>query len=451
MFARCHRALFVLLALSPLPACVPDSSGDDELGDAASSESETSEPGDAASEDTSEDTSEAGDTGGDGEGEGSSLYDPLIIHEFRFTLDQAALDQLRADGEASGFDESHVDTYVEGELEIDGVLYPGVGLRVKGNSSREMSVGDYLPFKLDMNRFGVDQAVDGQTKINMHNNASDKSFMHDYLSYAAWRRAGVAASRTGWADVYFNDEFLGFYTLVEQVGDELLARHYDAGDRALYKPEAPAGWLGWEGEDIAAYENLDIEAEGDGTHAAFLAFVAAIDQQEVAQWDAVFDVDSVLRYFAGNVALGNWDTYVAMGHNFYLYEGEAGRIAMLPWDMNLSQGTLTGICPSDAGGPGGGGGGFPPMGGGGFPGAGEPILHDRLLGDPEGFARYAAALLELITGPARPDLLEADIVAVESLLGDRISATALQDVRDNLAQRESTILAGLETTTTCVE
>lgn len=446
-FAGCmlvsrSSSCFVILALSCLSACVPESSTDDELGEDTEGSGDTQGGGDTQG---SEDTQDSEDT----QGEDSSLYDPLVIHEFRFTLDDAALAQIRADGEASGFDENHVDTYVEGDLDIDGVVYPSIGLRVKGNSSRAMSVGDYLPFKLDMNRFGVDQAVDGQTKINLHNNASDKSFMHDYLSYAAWRRAGVAASRTGWADVYLNGEYLGFYTLVEQVGDDLLATYFDDGERALYKPEAPAGWLAWAGEDIAAYENLDVEAEGDGTHAAFLAFVAAIDQQDVAQWDAVFDVDSVLRYLAGNVALGNWDTYVAMGHNFYLYEAEAGRIAMLPWDMNLSQGTLTGICPTDAGGPGGGGG--PMMGGGGFPNAGDPILHDRLLGDPEGFARYQDVLHELITGAAAPAQLEADILAVEALLGDRIAASALQDVRDNLAQRESTILAGLASPTGCVE
>ena len=101
-------------------------------------------------------------------------------------------------------------------------------------------------------------------------------------------------------------------------------------------------------------------------------------------------------------------------------------------------------CPT-AGGSGMGGGG------GGFPNAGDPILHDRLLGDPEGFARYQDVLHELITGAAAPAQLEADILAVEALLGDRIAASALQDVRDNLVQRESTILAGLDSPTGCVE
>lgn len=432
-------SIFTAFAAS---ACVDDiSSSDDELG-------EDSTTGADGSEDSSEDSSEGSSESGDG----STLYDPARIHEFHFVLSDAALDQIRADADASGFDTNHVDTYVEGDLEIDGVVYPQIGLRVKGNSSRSMSVGDYLPFKLDMNRFVMGQKIDGQTKISLHNNASDASFMHDYTSYAAWRRAGVAASRTGWADVYLNGEFLGFYTLVEQVGDDMLARTYADGDRARYKPEPPAGWLTYEGDMIDAYENLDIESEGEGTHAAFLDFVRAIDQQPVSEWSGVFDVESVLLYFAGNVALGNWDTYVAMGHNYYLYEGEVGRIAMLPWDMNLSQGTLTGICPGDAGGFGGGGGNMPPPPmGGGFPSMGDPVLHDRLLADPDAFAQYRALLVELIENAASPAMIGADIDAVEGLLGERVDAVALQQVRDNLSQRETTILSMIETTATCVE
>lgn len=422
-------------------ACAPDStSTDDELGDESSDGTDTTD---------TTDTTDGTDTAGD-EGDGSMLYDPQVIHRFEFTLSDAALAQLAADGAASFMDSTHVDTYVEGDLEIDGVLYPQVGLRVKGNSSRAMSEGLNLPFKLDMDRFVEGQKVDGRTKINLHNDASDASFMRDYVSYAAWRRAGVAASRTGWADVYVNGELLGFYTLVEQVGDTVLSTVYDNGDRALYKPEPAAGWLTYEGDAIEAYENLDIESEGDGLHTAFLDFVRAIEQRPVSEWSTVFDVESTLLYFAGNVALGNWDTYVAMGHNYYLYEGEVGRISMLPWDMNLAQGTLTGICPNDAGGF--GGGGFPmPPDGGGFPSMGDPVLYDGLFADPDAFTQYRDVLLDLIENAASPAAIEADIAAVEPLLGDRLDAAAVQEVRDNVAQREATIASMIDSTTTCIE
>ena len=49
-------------------------------------------------------------------------------------------------------------------------------------------------------------------------------------------------------------------------------------------------------------------------------------------------VDQMLRYIAGNAALGNGDGYFgSMMHNFYLYE-KNGKITMLPWDYNLAFG-----------------------------------------------------------------------------------------------------------------
>ena len=46
----------------------------------------------------------------------------------------------------------------------------------------------------------------------------------------------------------------------------------------------------------------------------------------------------MLRYIAGNAALGNGDGYFgSMMHNFYLYE-KNGKITMLPWDYNLAFG-----------------------------------------------------------------------------------------------------------------
>lgn len=56
--------------------------------------------------------------------------------------------------------------------------------------------------------------------------------------------------------------------------------------------------------------------------------------------EEIVDVDSVLRYFAANVALVNLDSYLTnMTHNYYLYEDD-GQLSMIPWDYNLSFGAF---------------------------------------------------------------------------------------------------------------
>ena len=55
--------------------------------------------------------------------------------------------------------------------------------------------------------------------------------------------------------------------------------------------------------------------------------------------ETAVDVDEVLRYFAVQVFVMNWDSYLGhTGHNYFLYE-EDGILHMLPWDYNLAFGT----------------------------------------------------------------------------------------------------------------
>jgi spore coat protein H len=415
------------------------------------------------------------DAGGSGDGaselptsDGSTLFDTSRVATLSLEVSEADLAILRSDAdEAMGFEDF---TYVPARLVYDGVTLDNVGLRVKGNNSRVSAQGDAVPFKLDTNRYVDGQKLDGQSKVNLHNNANQPSKMAEYLSYGAYRELGVAASRTGWVELTLNGDFLGVYTVVEQVGKSLLSRYYDQGSADLYKPEPPGGYLAYSGESFDSYEGVEYEADNDTTHATFLKLVTALDQSAVSEWEDVLDIDTVLDYFAGNVALGNWDTYTSMGHNYYLFEATPGRMVMLPWDMNLSQEATTAVCPADltnggAGGPGGpdaamGGppsgfgeppDGEPPPGLGGGMGAQTRTapLHDKLLSDPLYLSRYFERLQEILEGPASASALGERIDSARAALGERISDEDAEQLRDKVEQRVAALTAALATTTSC--
>jgi hypothetical protein len=168
-------------------------------------------------------------------------------------------------------------------------------------------------------------------------------------------------------------------------------------------------------------------------------------------------------------------------------------MVMLPWDMNLSQGAATSICPSElrntigGGGPGGGfgdmafdpanpptapegfmppggefmipgDGGVPMMGGlgglpgggaGGFPGSGGTPLHDGLMADATHFARYIEVLRSFLSGPGSVATLNARIDAAVDVLGDRISSDGVSELRATIASRVSALDAALASTTSC--
>ncbi|MET0340158.1 MAG: CotH kinase family protein [Polyangiales bacterium] len=471
-----RRRSGMLLAICGLlaSACVDDAAPREEH---ESSDEPSAEMSDADGAAQTEDDADAGDVidaSADGGGRikpddaGARLFDPTRVAEMRFEVGDDGLAQLRADAdERMGFEDF---TYVAAKLTYDGTVYGEVALRVKGNNSRTTAKGDAVPFKVDMNEYVDGQELDGQTKINLHNNGNQAHGMSDYLSYAAFREADVAASRTGWADVYLNGQKLGLYTVVEQVDDAMLARWYEQPEGALYKPEPQSGFLAYAGDSFDDYPTASYEANDEDTdHATFLRVVKTVDEEPVSAWDAVIDVESVLQYLAGNVALGNWDTYVSMGHNYYLFEATPGRMVMLPWDMNLSQASGGAVCASElrmGGGMPGGfggtrptppsdvGGGFP--GGGAFPGGGggptggrSAPLYDGLMQDPTTFARYLEVLGAFLAGPGSADALLANLAIAQHAVGDRITTSAIEALRTTIRTRVATLEAAIPSTTMC--
>ncbi len=436
--------------------------------------------------DTPPDESEATPEETEMSASGARVFDSEHVAVLQIEVSDSALETLRDDGaKPFGTDDF---TYVPARITYDGDVFEDVGIRVKGNSSRlglggQGKPSDGFPYKLDFNRFVEGQELDGQTKINLHNNES----LNEYLSYGAFRAAGVPASRTGWADVTLNGVDLGLYTLVEQVNERMLSRHFMDPEGALYKPEPPVGFLAYQGEDIEAYGDLGYKADAETDHAAFLELVRTLEQTEPEEWDEVIDLESVLTYFAGNVALGNWDTYVAMGHNYYLFEDDPGHFVMLPWDLNLSQAASSAVCPSAVG-PGGFPGGAPPElpegfdpsegfpeglpvpegfpegfdpsqglpdglpPPGAFPGfgaAGGAPLHDRLMSNERLFARYLEVLESFLGAPGSEAELNAAIDVVVPVLGERLPIDDVEALRGAIADRVTALQQSIPTTASC--
>lgn len=428
-----------------------------------------------------------GPSGEVGDGSGASVFDPTRVAQIELEISDADLATLEEQKSQGGPGATVEDTeYVPANLTFDGTDLGTVGIRIKGNSSRRGAGGYASPYKIDTNRFVDGTELDGEKKINLHL-ALENAALNDYLSYGAWREFDVAASRTGWAELSINGEKVALYTTVEQVNEDLLAKYFEDGDGALYKPENPAGSLTYLGSEIDAYTNVGYDGDVEIDHASFLAFVDVLNNQAVTEWQNVMDVDSVLTYFAGNVALGNWDTYSAMGHNYYLYEAPDGRMSMLPWDMNLSQGASTAVCPNDVqtnveglavgGGDGGGGradfGGEPPEGfeppegagqappegfeppadgenggPGGFGRARESPLHDRLLSDPDSMERYREILETFIDGPGSPERLSTRVGVAQEALGSLLTLD-VDALNAKIEARVAAIRTGLPTAETC--
>ncbi|MBU6402809.1 MAG: CotH kinase family protein, partial [Verrucomicrobia bacterium] len=93
--------------------------------------------------------------------------------------------------------------YVHADLEFEGQTYTDVAVRYKGNGTFLESRGSLKrSLKVDLNKYVKGQKLAGITKLNLHNNVTDASWMNEVLSHRLYRDAGVPAPRTAYARVF---------------------------------------------------------------------------------------------------------------------------------------------------------------------------------------------------------------------------------------------------------
>jgi len=132
------------------------------------------------------------------------------------------------------------------------------------------------------------------------------------------------------------------------------------------------------------------------------------DETFAEEIEKVLDVDETLRYLAVSALIVHLDNYIAMGHNYYLYDNN-GKFIIIPWDLNMAFGTFNyGLSTEqlinyyiDE-----------PSGG---PMVERPLI-DRLLSYPPYLEKYHEYLAELLEGPFSVAAMESRINELANLI-----------------------------------
>lgn len=245
-----------------------------------------------------------------------------------------------------------------GTLTVDGKSYR-VGLRFKGNSAYSTAGrGPKRPFKIDFDRVDPAQRFHGLKALNLNNNALDPTQIREALAYSVFRALGVPASRTAFAEVTltvpgrYDREYLGLYTLIEEVDKSFLKERFGKANGLLLKPEVRLREM-TRREPIVGIDDLGDEWPRYAAHynpkteptlaqrERFMQFArlvgSAADDEFAERIEDYLNVEEFLRYLAGNAFLVNLDSYMALGHNYYIYlDPGSNRFVFIPWDLNLS-------------------------------------------------------------------------------------------------------------------
>lgn len=241
--------------------------------------------------------------------------------------------------------------FVRADLEIEGHLFPNVGLRYKGNGTfLEARESPKKSFKIQLDHFIPRQRLADVQTLNLQNQITDASYMNEVLAYQLYRDAGVPAPRTAYARLYltvpgrYDHTFLGLYTLTEAVDRHFLLRHFGTKRGALFKPVTSSLFADL-GSDWDAYRQIYdpktplyteqkqrlIELCRLVTHADDSTFAARIGNY--------IDLPEFARFLAVMVYLSDIDGLLGPGQNLYLHlHPKTQLFQFIPWDQDRSWG-----------------------------------------------------------------------------------------------------------------
>lgn len=273
------------------------------------------------------------------------LYAPLFDRSSVHKIEVEMPDSLWKDFLAHADDEA----YYPCDVTIDGETLRNVGIRTKGNSSRQFvsqAHRDKYSFRIKFDKYDDYLNYHGLTEICMNNMYSDPSCMRDVLCYDVCKLIDAYAPECAYTDMYLNGQLYSFYFLAEQPGTTLGERLGTDDDAVLYKAADVIGTNG--GYDCSfkstmALENFEVKFGSDDSLSHIAELQQAINALNASNYksiEQIMDVQSFLRGFAVNAAMCNYDSYNGqMAHNYYLvYSG--GKMHYVCWDYNLSLGNF---------------------------------------------------------------------------------------------------------------
>lgn len=237
-----------------------------------------------------------------------------------------------------------------------------VGVRLKGNSSYSHP-GVKKSFKIDFNKYISGQNYDGLKKLNFGNGFKDPTCMREKLFFDVCREAGVLAPRASFANVTFNGEAWGFYTVVEQIDDQFLDWAIEEDSGNLFKAGdnfgggGPGGGGGENntaadladyGTDPAVYaDRYELKTNEDvNDWSDLISLIDFINNTDLnafgAGIDFRMDVDGFLRSAALDMLFSNLDSYTGSARNYYIYHNQESNLwEWIKWDGNEAFGSYT--------------------------------------------------------------------------------------------------------------
>lgn len=178
------------------------------------------------------------------------LYSQKLADEMKLTENGTRL--ILGSNESDGlYDESHMpvikiyfpmnsfirnlestDEDILAEVEIDGVRFDSVGIRIKGLTSRSV-LNEKYSFNISIDEFKK-QNYNGYETLNLNNGYEDPSFVREIL-YNHIGREYSPCPKTNYAQLYINDRYWGPYANVQQLDGNYIRDWFLSNDGTRWR------------------------------------------------------------------------------------------------------------------------------------------------------------------------------------------------------------------------
>ena len=266
------------------------------------------------------------------------FYDPNAYRDIHLTFSQANYwTQLTNNYQSQ--------TEIPADMTVDGVTYPDVGVRFRGNSSyfQLPNNAEKMSFNIRTDSFVPGQDLYGYQNLNLNNGFHDPTFLREFLTYMVCRWHGVAP-RCNFVRVFLNGQYWGVYINVQQPNKDMMRQWFRSDDGNRYRGFPTSGTfqngrcaMTWLGTNLNSYLTAYQAKEGDGTDLMQLCDV--LNNTPTSQLQSVlpdiFSVDQFYRYAACMNITTQTDSYIGSGKDHFLYHDNVyGAFHVFPFDVN---------------------------------------------------------------------------------------------------------------------
>lgn len=253
----------------------------------------------------------------------ADLFDPLTLVDVDLSLSDATIDALNSDPYSyqSATLTMTVDGVVKGPFAVQ--------LKLKGRWGSFRSLDGKSAFKIKIPS-GARASLFGLKKLTLNNMVQDPSKTHEAMTYRLFRAVGIAAPRTGYAEVSVNGQSYGLYLNLETPDSVMLPRWFDSTQHLL----EGSYWT-----DVVPGNEGAFEVD-EGSEVDFSDLTPFLENQNEALSDAEWwtgfkslaDEEQMTKMWAVEMFVGHWDGYAhTIWNNYYIHSDSSDQWSMLPW------------------------------------------------------------------------------------------------------------------------